>query len=194
MNSSWDFLSEVLSGTTEQCSELPTSFCLVHFLFSLIINIIILFDFTTILLYNIVENKALTRRCIMKKVVLMSTIEVLFVDVLVLLAFYQPQSSLVLPTVFLLLFHGLVLLHFSNHMLDYFPEQYPLIRTKLRITSLVNMALDLAVLALSLVITHRLIFLGLLVCHGLLFFRLMSRLQKDFPEEWRKHLSYLDVV
>lgn len=130
----------------------------------------------------------------MKKVLLISTIEVLFVDVLVLLAFYQPHSDLVVPAAFLFLFHGLALLHFFNHMLDYFPEQYPLLRTKLRITSLVSMALDLAVLALSLVITHRLIFLGLLVCHGLLFLGLMSRLQKDFPEEWRKHLSYLDVV
>lgn len=129
----------------------------------------------------------------MKKVLLISTIEVLFVDVLVLLAFYQPHSDLVVPAVFLLLFHGLALLHFFNHMLDYFPEQYPLLRKKLRITSLVSMALGLAVLALALVITHRLIFLGLLVCHGLLFLGLMSKLQKDFPEEWRKQVSYFDV-
>lgn len=130
----------------------------------------------------------------MKKITRIALIEILVIDLLVLFQFHQLNFDLVVPATFLFLFHGLVLLHFFNHMLDHFPEQYPLIRKKLRITALASIALDLTALALSLVITHRLVFWSLLVCHGLLFLELMSRLQAKFPEEWRKHLSYFDVL
>lgn len=130
----------------------------------------------------------------MKKIALIALIEILIVDLLALFQFHQPNSGLLLPAVFLFLFHGIVVLHLFNHTVDHFPDIYPSIRNKLLVVAFASIAGDLASLGLSLFISYWLVFTGLCFWHFLIFLSWMNHLHQQFPREFSKKLSYFDIL